>query len=636
MVSPPWATQRTGGPDGHRPQGWHEKRFVVAVCTPPGSHVAKAAVSPLIAPSNSAMKPGVDTQVMRRIIRGASFRACGILAVVIGLFVVLNVRWIWLYRHGNLLDIDEAGYFSYAVIDYYGGRFAGVMGWLNAVNIPSIQAPLLTAFTSVIFLLFGIHPILGFAVTTGFAALAVAVAAGIGWTLRSPLTGLIAALLTACCPAIIDYARSFQFSTAATFVTTLAVLAMIRSRRFGHIGWAATFGVSLGLMPLARTMTIAFLPGMLVAGLVCVVGERQGLMRRLTVFCGSILLAVLVSATWLTTSGPLVFHYLFSFGYGRQALEYGHATSKFGLDAWTQSLHALVLDVHLPFFLVICAAALTGIIFLMRQLWRLGLPLTFKAILRSPVFLVFIVAAEQLLALTSSSNKGSGFFVPIVPLVAALAGYVVTAIPSVQRRQGRTLFVASAFAALVWLPSVQLVPGLSAPYVMDVPILEAVPLSDGRSTLQTDEERAGYGAPGALIPVSGAQALAWRRLSDEVSAYVIDHFGKDIEILWGFRHELFNVNTIQLSNLIQRGSAFSQIMIDPTIVAGSRSDYQSWLRQSCIHHCVLLTSDRVTGDFRPFVDTGLMAEAARSAGFSLIRSWVAPDQQVISLWVSTP
>jgi 4-amino-4-deoxy-L-arabinose transferase-like glycosyltransferase len=571
---------------------------------------------------------------MRRISRNLASpsRELYLLLFVATLFFALNLRWIWLYRHDNLLDIDEAGYFGFAVIDYYGGHFGGLTGWVNAVNMPSIQAPLLTAVTSIFFLLFGVHPIWGFVTTAGFATLAILVTAGIGTTLRSPQAGLIAALLTACCPVIVNYSRSFQFSAPATFVTALAVLAMLRSRRFGHIGWAAVFGIALGLMPLARTMTIAFLPGLLLAGLVCLLGERRHVLRRLAIFAASVLLAVVVSASWLASNGVLVFHYLFSFGYGRQALEYGQANSKFGPDAWMRSLHAMVGDIYLPFFAVLCAAAVLGLGLLIGRLRKEGLGRTIATLLRSPAFLVFIVVAEQLAALTTSSNKGSGFFAPLIPPLAALMAYSLTGVPALRRHKARTVAAVGVLAALLWLPLIQLIPGLSHRYVTDLPFIGFSPISDGRGTIQSDEARAGYGAPGALAPVSSEQAHRWGALSNDIADYLINQFGKDILVEWGFRNELVNVNTVQLSNLLHRGSAFAAIMIDPSVVQESAVGYADWLGQNCAKRCVLLTSDRVSGDFLPPVNRPLMAQAARARGFSPVKTWIAPDDQRITLW----
>jgi hypothetical protein len=79
------------------------------------------------------------------------------------LFFLINARWIWIYRHGQSLDIDEAGYLTIALVDYYALVREGVVGWLAAVGAPSIQAPLMTALSSLLFYFTGPHVIVGFA-----------------------------------------------------------------------------------------------------------------------------------------------------------------------------------------------------------------------------------------------------------------------------------------------------------------------------------------------------------------------------------------------------------------------------------------------------------------------------------------
>ena len=73
------------------------------------------------------------------------------LAALTSLFVLIGARWIWLYRRGQLLDIDEAGYFLIALLDYHTLVQGGIAGWFSAVFGASVHGPLTTALASLLF-----------------------------------------------------------------------------------------------------------------------------------------------------------------------------------------------------------------------------------------------------------------------------------------------------------------------------------------------------------------------------------------------------------------------------------------------------------------------------------------------------
>ena len=171
-------------------------------------------------------------------------------------FLAIGARWVWVYRYGQPYDIDEAGYLSIALGDYYALIGHGVIGWFDQVIAPNIQAPLTTALASLLFYVNGPRPIVAFAVPLVAGALTVIATFFLGRAVGSRPAGLAAAILVASCPLIVIYSRSFSFALPATFVMAFTMLALVLSRRFDRMGWAIVFGVSLGLMPLARTMTL--------------------------------------------------------------------------------------------------------------------------------------------------------------------------------------------------------------------------------------------------------------------------------------------------------------------------------------------------------------------------------------------
>ena len=90
--------------------------------------------------------------------------------------------------------------------------------------------------------------------------------------------------------------------------------------------------MSLGLMVLARTMTIAFVPGLLLAALLPVLARRSvsGLVR----VGAGIAIAVAVASTWYVYNAANVYDYLWRAGYGPNASLFGPKRSVFSPSDW--------------------------------------------------------------------------------------------------------------------------------------------------------------------------------------------------------------------------------------------------------------------------------------------------------------
>ncbi len=568
------------------------------------------------------------TEVSRR---SGTYAMLALLVIVL-FFLTIGARWIWAYRHGSTLDIDEAGYLSYAIIDYYGLLYGGLHGWIGAVLMPSIQAPLMSALASLVFAIVGPHIIAGFAVPLVSGAGCIMAAYALGRSIGSYGVALTAALLTASCPALINYSREFNFSMPATFVTTLALIAILRSRHFRRAGWTLVFGVCLGLMPLARTMTIAFMPGVVAAAIVAVAVDPLQRRHRLLMFAGGLVLAVCVSATWLWPNGQLVANYLFNFGYGSHALEYGAKTSKFGADAWFAMLQAFAREVYVPHFLMIVLGFFALIAVALSETVRRGLKPTVARLLWSPLLPIVIFTAEALLALTTSSNRGSGFYTPTVPAVVVLTAWSLHRLSGSRIVAGLAAVSVTLVAILGTVPSLDLRPPFAREVTAILPILGPLTFTDGRGNIQRDQEAVGYGAPGALEPVNRLASRAWVSLSASTADRLTGAFGPHATVAFAFRNALYNVNTLNLQELLHAHSAFAVIQVDPAVTGETAEGYLNWLKTSTSAACVLLTSDRIDGDFAPAINREMMEQAARRADFVATQTWPAPDGQHITIW----
>ena len=549
-------------------------------------------------------------------------------------FFLVGARWIWIYRHGQPFDIDEAGYLGIiALVDYYALVREGVLGWLSAVEAPSNQAPLTTALASLLFYFTGPHVIVGFAVPLLAGTACIVATYFLGKSMGSRQIGLAASVLVASCPVILNFSRSFHFAMPATLTTTVALLALVKSNRFERIGWAVLFGVSLGLIPLARTMTIAFVPGVVGGAFVYTVAEPVDRGRRLLVLAASLLLAVLTAATWLGPNGIVVFNYLFSFGYGTRAVEFGVEQSKFGFDAWLNMLRTFCNgNIYLPHLVVILLGGVATLVIVCSEGLKTWNAAFLQRVLRSPMLPILIFIAEALLALTSSRNRGLAFFAPIVPAFLVVTAWALLRLSS-QRYYRLTLaWLLATVAIMPSAPLIDLRTPLASPWSAIVPVLGGVTVTDGRGTLQQYEAVGGLGPADVAEPISPNTGRAWINLSTETAATITGMSSVRAVMAFGFRHYLYNVNTVNLQQLLSTGSLIVPRQVEPTVTGESVQGYLSWLASEGADACVLLTSDRVGNEFAPAINRADMREAAEQAGFIPAQQWPTPDGQSITVW----
>jgi len=131
-------------------------------------------------------------------------------------------------------------------------------------------------------------------------------------------------------------------------------------------------------------------------------------------------------------------------------------------------------------------------------------------------------------------------------------------------------------------------------------------------------------------PIDPVTGRAWISASERTAEMINVGHGVSAAIAFGFRHALFNLNTVNLQELLRKGVSFASQQIEPTMTAESVDGYLAWIESA--DACVLLTSDEVLGDFLPAVKPAFMQEAARKAGFVPDQQLLLPDGQTITLW----
>jgi len=540
-------------------------------------------------------------------------------------FLLLNAWWVWRFRLGQPLDIDEAGYFSRSFRDFRALQTGGLPAWIGAIETGGMQAPLTPALSSLLYLAGGPSIFAGFFVPMLAGAVTVAATFSIGKSVGSTRLGILSALLVASSPALIDYSRDYTFAAPVTAITAIALLALIRSRRLRIRGWAYVFGVFLGLMPLARTMAIAFVPGLLAAAAIQVAidDRRAQLSRR---FFSVVLVAVLVSATWLMHSGRDVIRYLVGYGYGMHSTEFGERQSLLSPASWLETARNIAGTMFLPGFAILIAGAAIVLFMEARTAREIGIKSTARKILSSPMLPLVALVIGGLCALTSSGNKGSGFVLPLVPPMFVLACWAFLKLTN-----GKDLIVAIVgyFATVLWLTMVALSPPLALPWQATLPALGAITISDGRGNIQLYELAGGFSGRNPLMPVDPVDGRRWLR----TIAIVSDDVGMRRPVAFGFRHRLLNGNAMDVERLLSGKIDIAHAMVDPIVYGNSIDAYVRWLTTGdAAASCVLATADDRRGQFPPAVTSRLMEAAALRAGFTRFRSHRLPDGASVTVW----
>ncbi|MCU1497026.1 MAG: hypothetical protein JWM47_979 [Acidimicrobiales bacterium] len=366
--------------------------------------------------------------------------------VVIGVVVAaLHVLWVAQQRPLGTYNPDEAGYLAESLryqraltdglLDGPGGPSLGPLwGRVQATTtgplVPLVGVPfLLLGSRSVVWLM---------VVPAVFHVLAALGVAGISRELGSARRALVAGIVVLGLPGAMVAGRTFAFAGPAGAGLALAVWALLRSDR-GRRPWPMVgLGVATAAMLLARTMTVAFLPGLVVAGAVYVARDRR-VARNLALAVAAL---VAVAGAWWWTASDRIRFYLLRSGYGNLSSSYGPGgwTDRLGLRAG-----AALGDVR-PLLLL---PALALVAYAVVGAWRrhaAGGSARSWVLAHRDLGAVAIVIGSGYAALLSSRNGGTQFEIPLELVAVAL---VVGLTPLVRTGAARVIGVVAVVAAVV-------------------------------------------------------------------------------------------------------------------------------------------------------------------------------------------
>jgi hypothetical protein len=553
-----------------------------------------------------------------------------VLAAALTLAAV-NAWWVATYRHGFPFDVDEAGYSTFAVVEHLSLEGGGLHAWWTAVLDQAPNAPLLTALTS---LALSIKPslLVGFGLLSGFLTVLAIAVYGIGERLAGPRLGAFAAVVTATLPGAFLFSREYVFAMPTAAMLACAVYSLLRGDGLRRRRWAIACGAALGLMLLSRSMSIAFVPGVLAAAVVTAVARRKDdLAGRLLNLSLLILTGAALAATWYARNLQTVLDYLTGFGYGAQSKYYGTGSS---LLSWERLRSPFVHMTTEDFLVPLAALLLAGLVAAAAAAFRLVARAggerdsTTKRLAASDALSLGIVIVAGYAALATSRNGGNGFTFPISALVPALA---VLALRIHRRAAAPVVAIVALVAAFNLLANLNLSAGMSATRTVSVPGLGALPYANGvPKAVGTIREQV-PGPEAEFVDRDRGWLRADRALSTRLIA-MAGPYGELPVTAFASRNRVISSNSVGLATELRYHTnvPFTQLLAEPD---DTTANYVRQLTDPDLGQpSVLITMSSEAGDFEPQVTQRLAEAAARRVGFRRIGSMRLPDGRILRIW----
>lgn len=551
--------------------------------------------------------------------------------LVLGLitaFLVSRAVWLLHYRAGQPLDIDEAGYLAMGMTDFNGLTSDGIVGLLRTANNLGFQAPLTSVLAALLFVVTGPKPMVGLLVPLGLGAVTMIATWLWACKVTNRRTALVTVGLVCATPLFYDYSASFNFAMTATCAFTLAMLAYTYSHRFHSLPWSLAFGVFLGLVALARTMAIAFIPGLVLAAAIQVVASRRDRVRGLVHGTVALAVALLVAASWYWTNWRGVLDYLTSFGYGNRSLEYGPKQTPLSPEMWLGLARYTVDSVYLPIAILLLVTAVISVAAVIALVRKRGFRRAFIRVLASRLFPSALVVLFGMVALASSSNRGSGFLLPLIPPIMLLAGWAL------MRVSGDRVLLPAIVVGMIMLlaivPKLDLTSPIARPVHIDLPVLGITTVTNGQGAIQLYEQQTGFSSNEPALPVRLPEGKQWVAANNKGIAIARLLASNSGVLAFGFRNSLYNTNTFWLGQLDLGGPIVPLDGIAPLVTPDTLEGYRAWLTNN--NSCVLLTSPGTQGEFNPYVNQELLTAAAKELGFKPDRVQKLPGGRTVTFW----
>ena len=557
--------------------------------------------------------------------------AGALVAGIVIVTVVIHVVWLARFRHGYVTEWDESGYLQFSLSDFDALHDRGPWEFVKLVGHRGTFGPLLPAVTALAYPIVGRGVFGSLLVLPVFFAGLVFAAFGLARQLVSDSWAVVAALSVAAIPAVTDYTRLFHFALPATACMTAALWALLRSEGLRRVGWVAAAGLFVALTLLSRTVTIAYIPGFALAAGALLLAETPDLRLRVRSLAIGASMVALVAGPWYLRNARSVYDSLVGTGYGEGATVFGRHYPVASWGYWTKELRLDLSYLGLPLAgaLLLCfGGALWYVLARHRHLVRPNRPRSVRAV--SLLALVFVVL-EGYLALTSSRNEGTAFPLPLLPVVVVLAVVAAASIPARPLRLAlASVLVVLSLGAVVsksgWFEPLAKVRSVS------VPGFGSVKVTDGRGIIQTEVVGAGYdiGPATHRLPAIHRGWLPLARAVDAWSLNRAQQRGERLHLTLGLDDLLFGNSRLILAAQLWFHRYLRVDYLRPYPDGDTVAAYrQELLSPNRVNALVIGDPSPVKN---PNITRSKVEAAARSLGFTPVKSFRMPDGRIIWMW----
>ncbi len=327
-----------------------------------------------------------------------------------GVSILVTAAWVTLFVlrvQAHQPSVDD---YAYSGIAYQLLSHQQLGGLISAVYHTGSTSPLVPVLAAPLVHIAGVNG--GTAVELPLLLLLVGGAYTLARIWLRPGASAATALVVGLNQAVLGYAVMLNFSVAVTGATLWSLAAYLRSDHLRRLRWSVLFGVAVAALALSRSLAPVYVVPLgavvLVDLVVDTIRRRSRPWLPVAVAAGLILL---LSGPWWMVSGPDALHYLRNAGY-QVSSGYTYRGGSLGPSSLLQRGQYTLSDLGWPQSLLLgVAVAICGLlaVFRPRKLRNLGLG----------VPLAWAVLA--FLLLSTSSNAGTGFGLPVLAVVIVVA-----------------------------------------------------------------------------------------------------------------------------------------------------------------------------------------------------------------------
>lgn len=360
------------------------------------------------------MRPGVGV-ASRAIARHPVATA----ALLSGLIALGHAIAIWLHRHPGSFAGDESIYSSDAMLLRRTMFTSEFFADFAANGAHTRLVPLLSALLMLVGPRDARTVLLAQPLLMWFSCIAIT---GIAKRFTTAPMAIGAGVSFALLPTTIAATQSYFFGLGVAAGLLGSLWALLRSDR-GRNGWIWWYGLGIAAMALSRTMGVAFVPVLAVAGLLHIAPGSDAATRKRWVASLVLAVAIFGPVYWLQRTD--IGSYLLSHGYGQnEARDFQGSALGWRLERFAR----FEQSVGGPMAYLIIFLTLAGLVLWWR---RHG---TFTGLIGRPWVPVAFTFVAGYLVLLTTANIGDWFDLPMIAVAMPVVGLVWGKLPAPARR----------------------------------------------------------------------------------------------------------------------------------------------------------------------------------------------------------